>query len=79
MRGVNTWRLPTREELNSIVDYETSPRINTNYFPLIQSNYYWTSVPYAYLNKHVWAINFQYGGGSPWEKQYNYPARLVHN
>lgn len=77
--GVNTWRLPTREELNSIVDYETSPRINTNYFPLIQSNYYWTSVPYAYLNKHVWAINFQYGGGSPWEKQYNYPVVLVHN
>lgn len=77
--GANNWRLPTREELNSLVDYQTSPRIDTNYFPLVQSNYYWTSVPYAYLNKHVWAINFQYGGGSPWEKHYNYPVRLVHN
>lgn len=77
--GANNWRLPTREELNSIVDYQNSPRIDTVYFPLIQSNYYWTSVPYAYLNKQVWAINFQYGGGSPWEKQYNYPVRLVHN
>lgn len=77
--GVNNWRLPTREELNSLVDYQASPRIDTSYFPLVQSNYYWTSVPYAYLNKHVWTINFQYGGGSPWEKHYNYPVRLVHN
>lgn len=77
--GATNWRLPTREELNSIVDYEASPRIDTSYFPLVQSNYYWTSVPYAYLNKHIWAINFQYGGGSPWEKQYNFPVRLVHN
>jgi hypothetical protein len=77
--GANNWRLPTREELNSLVDYETSPRIDTNYFPLIQSNYYWTSVPYAYLNKHVWTVNFQYGGASPWEKHYNYPVILVHN
>lgn len=77
--GANNWRLPTREELNSIVDYQSSPRIDTAYFPLIQANYYWTSVPYAYLNKQVWAINFQYGGGSPWEKHYNYPVRLVHH
>ncbi|WP_298607889.1 DUF1566 domain-containing protein [uncultured Thiothrix sp.] len=77
--GANNWRLPTREELNSLVDYAASPKIDTRYFPFVQSNYYWTSVPYAYLNKHVWAISFQYGGGSPWEKQYDYPARLVHN
>lgn len=77
--GVNNWRLPTREELNSLVDYETSPKIDTGYFPLIQNSYYWTSVPYAYLNKHVWTISFQYGGGSPWEKHYNYPVVLVHN
>lgn len=77
--GANNWRLPTREELNSIVDYQNSPRIDTAYFPLIQTNYYWTSVPYAYLNKQVWTINFQYGGGSPWEKHYNYPVRLVHH
>lgn len=77
--GSNNWRLPTREELNSLVDYETSPKIDTGYFPLIQNNYYWTSVPYAYLNKHVWTISFQYGGGSPWEKHYNYPVVLVHN
>lgn len=77
--GANNWRLPTREELNSLVDYQTSPRIDTHYFPLIQSSYYWTSVPYAYLNKQVWAVNFQYGGASPWEKHYNHFVRLVHN
>jgi len=77
--GANNWRLPTREELHSLVAYESMPRIDTAYFPLIQTNYYWTSVSYAYLNKHVWTINFQYGGASPWEKYYSYPVMLVHN
>ncbi len=75
----NNWRLPTREELHSLVSYEQSPRIDTQYFPNTVPAYYWTSVPYAYLNKAVWAINFQQGGGSPWEKQYAHAVRLVHN
>ncbi|MFI0398116.1 MAG: DUF1566 domain-containing protein [Thiolinea sp.] len=77
--GATNWRLPTREELNSLVSYDLSPRIDTHYFPNTAASYYWSSVPYAYLNKHVWAINFQYGGASPWEKHNNHAVRLVHD
>lgn len=77
--GANNWRLPTRDELNSIVSYDLKPSIDSTYFPNTVPLYYWTSVPYAYKNLHVWTISFQSGGGSPWEKHYNHAVRLVHN
>lgn len=77
--GANNWRLPTRDELDSIVSYDLTPSIDSTYFPYTAPTYYWSSVPYAYKNLHVWAVSFQYGGGSPWEKHYNHSVRLVHN
>jgi hypothetical protein len=43
------WRLPTRKELMSIVDYGIpcpGPTIDMTYFPNTKSSYYWTSTPY---------------------------------
>ncbi|HMT92589.1 DUF1566 domain-containing protein [uncultured Thiothrix sp.] len=77
--GANNWRLPTREELNSLVDYQASPRIDINFFPNTIDSYYWTSVPYAYRNQHVWVISFHHGGGSPSYKHMNHLVRLVHD
>lgn len=77
--GATNWRLPTRSELDSLVSYDLSPSIDLNYFPNTLAQYYWTSVPYAYRNEHVWTISFQSGGGSPWEKYYNHFVRLVHD
>lgn len=77
--GANNWRLPTRNELDSLVSYDLTPSIDPEYFPFTAPTYYWSSVPYAYKNMHVWTTSFQYGGGSPWEKYYNYAVRLVHN
>jgi hypothetical protein len=39
------WRLPTEDELTSLVDQERSPTIDTNYFKL-HGMRYWTSTPY---------------------------------
>ncbi len=77
--GVKNWRLPTREELESIVSYGLSPRVDSNFFPYTLSSDYWTSSAYAYLNRSIWVINFSYGGGSPHEKQNTHAVRLVHD
>lgn len=46
--GLTGWRLPTRMELISIIDYGTfSPAINTAYFPSTVSSPYWSSTTKA--------------------------------
>jgi hypothetical protein len=46
--GETDWRLPTRNELQSIVDYTRfNPAIDTAYFPDAASSEYWTSTKVA--------------------------------
>jgi len=66
--GLNTgWRLPTRRELFSIVDYGAyNPSIDLNYFPnteILNVPLYWTSEqgPGSPFSIFVWAIEFQSG------------------
>lgn len=63
-----TWRLPTRIELLSLVDFtRTSPAINTTAFPGTPgSKYYWTSSPWvvsqiATKAQDSWIVNFYEG------------------
>ncbi|WP_455206294.1 Lcl C-terminal domain-containing protein [Kaarinaea lacus] len=62
--GVKLWRLPTREELRSIVDYQIrypGPTVNQKYFPNTQSQFYWSSVPDANDKDSAWGIGFSFG------------------
>jgi hypothetical protein len=57
--GHSDWRLPTPEELQSIVDYGTYyPTINDSYFPNTMSSYYWSSATSAYKSGHAWYVHF---------------------
>lgn len=59
--GYKDWRLPTQEQLQSIVDYGRSyPAIDTNYFPYTQAEGYWTSESLA-NSILVAGVNFNYG------------------
>lgn len=57
------WRLPTREELLTIVDLSRhDPAIDTEKFPDTKSEPYWTSTPCAWNDKARWVVGFGLGG-----------------
>jgi hypothetical protein len=63
--GHSDWRLPTKKELVSIVDYGIpypGPTIDAIYFPSTKSDLYWSSTTYAYDPYLAWPVSFYYGG-----------------
>lgn len=70
--GITDWRVPSRGELTSILNYHSSLESNdkaaadTNYFPHTQLGYYWSSTPYAGASERAWAINFDSVNGVWW-------------
>ncbi|HRI65732.1 MAG TPA: DUF1566 domain-containing protein, partial [Polyangium sp.] len=60
--GYDDWRLPTRIELVSIVDYtKTNPAIDSAAFPNTPSEWFWTSSPWAGSGSVAWLVYFSNG------------------
>jgi hypothetical protein len=56
------WRMPTRKELESLVDTgRYDPAIDTEKFPDTKSDCYWTSTPCAWNDAAVWVVAFGSG------------------
>lgn len=56
------WRLPTRRELESLIDLTRhDPAIDTDRFPDTRSNWYWTSTPCAWNEAACWVVYFSLG------------------
>ncbi|MFL1404225.1 DUF1566 domain-containing protein [Marinobacter sp. M1N3S26] len=56
------WRLPTRQELESLLDLTRhDPAIDTERFPDTQSCRYWTSTPCAWNTSARWVVSFGLG------------------
>jgi len=63
--GFSDWRLPTREELRSIVDYgRNDPAIDTALFPKALSGGYWSSTAHAHEAGYMWIVGFGDGIGN---------------
>ena len=57
-----TWRLPTLEELQSLVCEKCEkPKINEKYFPKISPEAYWTQTQNKFNSKMYWTVNFMTG------------------
>ena len=65
LAGKSDWRLPTRNQLQSIVDYnESSPPISSTFFPGTVAANHWTSTTNASNTINAWGVNFFNGNAS---------------
>jgi len=72
------WRMPTVQELLTIVDYtESHPAIELLYFPDTIPSVYWSSTTVARYGNYAWGVYFGSGGTSSYSKNSKYYARAV--
>ena len=75
--GFSDWRVPTKAELESILDYSQTPAIDRNYFPYGQSVFYWTDTSSSTAANFAWLIHFSDGLNSIGAKTNKEQLRLV--
>lgn len=78
--GASNWRMPTQQELNSIIDYGVNNiTVNIEYFPNNwgTSSYIWTASAYAVSLYDAWGVAASYGGFGTAAKSQSHYVRLV--
>ena len=77
--GAKDWRVPSRQELRSIVDYSRiNPSIDVDYFPnTITNSSYSSASAYAKNSDSSWQVKFFYGSDTFLDRYRGYPVRLV--
>jgi hypothetical protein len=78
--GRTNWRLPTIEELETLVNYNAqNPATFTVNFPATVADYYWSASTYVPFTIYAWPVNFSFGDGNLYygDKTNSYYVRCV--
>ena len=76
--GARVWRVPTIQELNTLVDLGTSsPSLKTDFFPATPNSGFWTSTPYSKDATQNWIISFDTGSHTTSSKTSNNFVRCI--
>lgn len=79
--GVTDWYLPSRYELNTIVDTSVSypgPTLPKSFFPEVLAGKYWTDTTFKTRRGGAWIWSFDVGSDSVVEKSEAHSIRLTH-
>ena len=72
------WRLPTLQELLSIVDYKRyKPALVKEFKHTNKDTLYWSSTPYAKSSDEFWGVSFKDGASSNASETYDRYVRCV--
>jgi hypothetical protein len=76
--GARVWRVPTLQELNTLVDLGTSsPSLKTDFFPATPNSGFWTSTAYSRDATQNWIISFDTGSHTTSSKTSNNFVRCI--
>lgn len=76
--GYKDWRMPSRAELYSIVDYSRyRAAIDSAFFPNARNRLLWSSSPHAYAINSARLVSFDYGNDSSYSKAGGHAVWLV--
>jgi hypothetical protein len=78
--GAKDWRMPSSQELESLVDFsipEPGPTIDTKYFPDVFVNGHWSSSSDANYSDYVWIVHFIDGNSISVSRNNYYAVLLV--
>lgn len=71
----NDWRLPTIEELSTLINYNKFDPASDLADAI--SNYYWSSTTYASYSSSAWLVYFGNGNQFSYDKENDYYVRCV--
>jgi hypothetical protein len=75
------WRLPTKLELESLVDFGVAspgPTIDSKAFPLTPAEAFWTSTLWGGTSNYAWYVDFGSGSSRHYYTTTSYRVRCVH-